>query len=390
MSIFKNHKTSADRSASDRSRHKEKIKRALKEGIYNIVSDESIIGQDGKKRIKIPVRGIKEFQFIFGDNKTNRKVASAPGKDIKKGQRISEKKKAKRGDEKAGNQKGEEFYEVEITLEELSHYLFDSLNLPDLEKKKFKNLLGEKMKRSGHRNEGIRPRLSKKESLKRKIRREKATKRENNSDENSEDSRFPFHDSDLRYRHIKLKPRENSDAAIFFIMDTSGSMNRQKKFMARSFFFLLYHFLRHKYENIELIFISHTTEAKEVNEDDFFKRGSSGGTLVSSGLDKCLEIIRKRYHPDSWNLYTFHCSDGDNWPEDNDKSVSISHTLKEICQLYCYVQIVPSDENNLWTEGGMAAVYESISDNKFKIVKLQQVEDIWKEFNRIFGGSKYV
>ena len=54
MSIFRNHKTSADRSASDRSRHKEKIRKAIRDGIHNIVSDESIIGQDGKKKIKIP------------------------------------------------------------------------------------------------------------------------------------------------------------------------------------------------------------------------------------------------------------------------------------------------------------------------------------------------
>ena len=77
--------------------------------------------------------------------------------------------------EKASNERGEEFYEVEITLEELSHYLFDSLNLPDLEKKKFKNLLGEKFKRSGYRSKGIKPRLSKRETLKRKIRRQKAS-----------------------------------------------------------------------------------------------------------------------------------------------------------------------------------------------------------------------
>ena len=174
MSIFRNHKTSADSSATDRSRHKEKIKRALREGIYNIVSDESIIGQDGKKRIKIPVRGIKEYRFVYGDNEKNKKVGSAPGKKIRKGQVISEKKKKKQGTEKAGNKSGEEFYEVEITLEELSHYLFDSLDLPDLEKKRLKSIIGEKTKRKGHRSQGIRPRLSKKETLKNKIRRKKA------------------------------------------------------------------------------------------------------------------------------------------------------------------------------------------------------------------------
>ena len=393
MSIFKNHKTSADRSASDRSRHKEKIKRALREGIYNIVSDESIIGQAGKKRIKIPVRGIKEYRFVFGDNPTNKKVGSAPGKNIKRGQKISQGRPAKGGSGKASNEQGEEFYEVEITLEELSHYLFDSLKLPDLEKKKFKNLMGERFKRSGYRNKGIKPRLSKRETLKRKIRRQKASEIHRDPDIESQEGeeRFPFHETDLKYKHIKPKPRESSDAVIFFIMDTSGSMGKAKKFMARSFFFLLYHFLRHKYENIELVFISHSIDAKEVSEDDFFKRGSAGGTLVSSGLEKCLEIIKKRYHPDSWNVYTFHCSDGDNWPEDNDRAVSMSDTLKEICQLYCYVQIVPQDDgNSLWTEGGMAAVYEKIANGRFKIVKLAHVEDIWKEFNRIFGGTRNV
>jgi len=390
MSIFKNHKTSADRSASDRSRHKEKIKKALREGIHHIVSDESIIGQDGKKKIRIPVRGIKEYRFVFGDNPTNKKVGAAKGKSIKKGQKIAERRSKRRESSGAGNEAGEEYYDVEITLEELGHYLFDSLNLPDLEKKMLKSILGEKVKRSGHRNSGIRPRLSKKETLKNKIRRKKATERTrklNDSIEQDEDERFPFHESDLKYKHIKLKPRENSDAVIFFIMDTSGSMNRQKKFIARSFFFLLYHFLRHKYENVELVFIAHSIDAKEVNEDDFFKKGSAGGTLVSSGLEKTLEIINKRFHPDSWNIYSFHCSDGDNWPEDNDRALSLSSTLKEICQMYCYVQIVPTDDSTLWTEGGMAAVYKGISDSKFKIVNLSIVDDIWSEFKRIFGGA---
>jgi len=388
MSIFKNHKTSADRSASDRSRHKEKIKRALREGIYHIVSDESIIGQDGKKKIRIPVRGIKEYQFVYGDNPSNRKVGGAKGKSIKRGQKISERRRARKGSQGAGNEAGEEYYDVEITLEELGRYLFDSLNLPDLEKKKIKTILGEKTKRSGHRNSGIRPRLSKKETLKNKLRRKKATQFAREADAEGEDERFPFHESDLRYRHIKTKPRENSDAVIFFIMDTSGSMNKKKKFIARSFFFLLYHFLRHRYENVELVFISHSIDAKEVGEDDFFKKGSAGGTLISSGLEMAVEIMNKRFHPDSWNIYTFHCSDGDNWPEDNDRAVSLSSKLKELCQLYCYVQIVPDEDvSTLWTQGGMASVYEGIADGRFKIVQLSLVEDIWTEFKRIFGGG---
>ena len=96
---------------------------------------------NGKKKIKIPVRGIKEYRFVYGSNDKNKKVGSAPGKDVRRGQKIAQgKKKEQPGGEKAGNKEGEELYEVEITLEELSHYLFDSLNLPELEKKRFKNI----------------------------------------------------------------------------------------------------------------------------------------------------------------------------------------------------------------------------------------------------------
>ena len=66
MSVFTEHKTIADRSASDRRRHKQKIEKAIKDGIHDIVAEESIIGQDGKKKIKIPVRGIKEYRFVYG------------------------------------------------------------------------------------------------------------------------------------------------------------------------------------------------------------------------------------------------------------------------------------------------------------------------------------
>ena len=114
MSTFKQHRTNADRSAADRSRHKAKIKEAIREGVYDIVSDESIIGQDGKKKIRIPVRGIKEYRFVYGNNPANKKVGSAHGESVKRGQTISRKKgQDKKPGGKPGNEKGEEFYDVE-------------------------------------------------------------------------------------------------------------------------------------------------------------------------------------------------------------------------------------------------------------------------------------
>tara|TARA_R110001599_G_scaffold115582_1_gene282448 strand:- start:5825 stop:7000 length:1176 start_codon:yes stop_codon:yes gene_type:complete len=391
MSIFKEHKTIADRSASDRSRHKKKIERAIREGIHDIIADESIIGQDGKKKIKIPVKGIKEYRFVFGDNDTNKQVGSAPGKNIRKGQQIgkSDKKEQGQGD-KPGSESGEEFYDVEISLEELAAYLFDSLNLPDLEKKRFTNIIGEKMKRHGYRNQGIRPRLDKKETLKRKLRRKNAAKRAGTYNEEDE-ARFPFHENDLRYKFITETPKENSNAVIFFMMDVSGSMGTQKKFIARSFFFLLYQFLRYKYDKIEVVFIAHTTEAKEVSEEEFFSRGQSGGTFISAAPELALEVMNKRYHPSSWNIYAFHGSDGDNWSEDNDKALELTRQLKEKSQMYGFIEIKPSGQQEWasWSGGNtMMNVYTPLVDNKFKTMLLQSKDDIWPAFVKLFGGMK--
>ena len=90
MSIFREHKTVADRSASDRRRHKQKIEKAIREGIHHVVADESIIGSDGKKKFRVPVRGIKEYKFVYGTNNGNKQVGSAPGKDVKRGQKIGD------------------------------------------------------------------------------------------------------------------------------------------------------------------------------------------------------------------------------------------------------------------------------------------------------------
>ena len=188
MSIFKEHKSTADRSATDRRRHKEKIDRAIKEGIHNIVADESIIGKDGKKKIKIPVRGIKEYRFIYGENENKKNVGSAQGKDIAKGQKVGSKNGGQPSKpNKPGNSKGEEYYEVEITLEELANYLFDDLRLPNMEKRKIKNIVEKSYKRHGYRNKGIRPRLDKKETIKNKIRRKKKAVKNKTYEKDSDD-----------------------------------------------------------------------------------------------------------------------------------------------------------------------------------------------------------
>mgnify|MGYP003112952221 CR=1 FL=1 len=270
MSVFKEHKTIADRAASDRSRHREKIEKAIKESIRDVVAEESIIGQNGKKKIRIPVKGIKEHRFVYGNNEKNKRVGSAPGKDLKEGQRIGHKRKRTQSGNKPGNKPGEEMYEIEMSLEELAGYLFDDLKLPELEKKNFKFTTQEKMKRKGKRPYGIRPRLSKKETIKQKLKRKKAAIKAGTFDPEGGE-RFTFHESDLRYKHIAPVIKENTAAVIFFVMDVSGSMTKSKKFLARSFFFLLYQFLNHRYSSIDVVFPTLLTHTKLMRSNSLLR-----------------------------------------------------------------------------------------------------------------------
>ena len=409
MSIFRKHKSIVDRASSDRARHKKKIEKAIKESIKDVIADESIIGQNGKKKIRVPIRGIKEYRFVYGSNENNKTVGSGGTHGLKRGQKIG-KKRADKGQQQGtgqpSDQKGDEYYDVEVTLEELAEYLFNDLELPDLEKKQFRFVSQESVKRKGYRFKGIRPRLSKKETLKRKIRRRKIAEKLGSYDPDGEE-RFPFHQDDLKYHHIKPKIKENSTAVIFFLMDISGSMSQDRKYLARSFFFLLYQFLNHKYDQVDVIFISHSTEAERVSEDDFFKVGTYGGTIVSSCLDLELDIVKKEYHPNSWNIYSFYCGDGENWSSDNEKCIDLFKQIKEVSQLTGYCEInehykgmaddeettttgLPWDTFSAWKNEEMENLWSKLNpicDHKFKKVMIGDTSHIWLAFNTLFGGK---
>ncbi|HEX2925171.1 MAG TPA: sporulation protein YhbH [Ruminiclostridium sp.] len=356
MAIFRDcSNMGKDRSAEDRRRHRELVEESIKKNLGNIIAEESIIGKSKDKKIKIPIKGIKEFQFIYGKNKPG--VGAGDGSE-KRGDKISGEPQSGNGKGGAGNQEGEEVYETEITIEEVIRYLFDDLNLPDIDKKQLSQLEEKSYRKLGYQHKGIPPRLAKKRSVIEKIKRRQASQRSSDEPENMYEEegtaeqgddnqrlRFPFIEEDLRYYRIKEENKRDYNAVVLCIMDVSGSMDQTKKYLARSFYFLLYQFLRLKYANVDVVFIAHTTTAKEVNEREFFHRGESGGTYISSGYDKALEIIAERYSPANWNIYAFHCSDGDNWSEDNKKAVDSANKLCEVCNLFGYGEIVPGYYN---------------------------------------------
>ena len=389
MAIFREFVNNGkDRSAEDKRRHRELVEESIKKNIGNIIAEESIIGQSKDKKIKIPIKGIKEYQFVYGNNGTS--AGSGDGSE-KRGDRIGEDKAGKNGngEGQAGNQEGEDIYETEITIEELIKYLFEDLNLPDIDKKKMAEIESiRSLKNLGYQRKGIPPRLAKRRSVIEKIKRKQGFLRNHEETDDAEDQvedildseteqqkkRFPFMEDDLRYRRVREDHKKDFNAVVICIMDVSGSMDQTKKYMARSFYFLLYQFVRLKYSNVEVAFVAHTTSAKEVNEDEFFHKGESGGTYISSGYEKALEIIEQRYNPASWNIYAFHCSDGDNWSEDNKKAVECAQKLCEVCNLFGYGEIVPGYYSSAST---IKSEYQkSINNKNFAIITMTRKEDI--------------
>ena len=198
--------------------------------------------------------------------------------------------------------------------------------------------------------------------------------------------RYPFHQNDLRYKHVEIDTKEESNAAVICIMDTSGSMDTMKKYLARSFFFLLYQFISTRYRNVEIVFIAHHTEASEVTEEEFFHKGESGGTFISSGYAKALEIIAARYHPSLWNLYAFHCSDGDNFDSDNPAALKDAEELAEICNLFGYGEIKPLGSR--YYESSMLNVFRRIQAPNFHTVLIERKEDIWPSFKAFLAKDR--
>ncbi|GAA0083930.1 sporulation protein YhbH [Clostridium sp. CTA-7] len=331
-----------DRSIEDRRRHRQLVEKSIKENLGDILSEESIIGESKNKKFKIPIRGIKEYQFVFGRN--NKGVATGAGEE-RRGDKISDgSPNGKVGNKGAGNSPGDDIYETEITMEELMDYIIEDLELPNLDRKRYSEIVTESSgKKRGYQRYGINPRLAKKKTVIAKISRKQGKKRALlESGLKANITRFPFREEDLRYYKVKKKPKKESNAVMIFIMDVSGSMDSSKKYLARSLFFVLSRFIKRKYNNIAFEFVSHTTVAKKVNEYEFFHKAESGGTYISSGLNLALDLIKEKYSPEMWNIYPIYASDGDNWSEDNERAMKSVKELCEISNMFGYAELLPS------------------------------------------------
>jgi uncharacterized sporulation protein YeaH/YhbH (DUF444 family) len=196
--------------------------------------------------------------------------------------------------------------------------------------------------------------------------------------------KVPFIDSiDLRYRHRTFVPKPMSQAVMFCLMDVSASMDEHCKDLAKRFFTLLYIFLSRKYERVEIVFIRHTSEAEEVDEQRFFHDRATGGTVVLPALQLLSEIIEDRFPPHAWNIYGAQASDGDAFGADPEKSRHwLESKLLPIMRYYAYLEVGSTEENQLSTLSG---VYQRVEQDNFAMNRAIDRRDIYPVFREFFS-----
>jgi sporulation protein YhbH len=356
----------------DQARHQEKVHEAIKQNLPDLVSDESIVLSDGRRTIKVPIKSLDESHFIYNYNKKQH-VGQGDG-DSQVGDVLGVDPQAAKGPGKgqdAGDQPGEDVVDTEISIDQLEDMLFEELELPNLEQKQKDQLQTTEIVFHDIRKKGIMSNIDKKRTLIENLRRNA------NAGKSGIGGISP---DDLRYKTWNEIVKPQSNAVILALMDTSGSMGSFEKYCARSFFFWMTRFLRRKYEHVEIVFIAHHTEAKEVTEEEFFNRGESGGTICSSAYQKAIEVIDSRYPTANWNIYPFHFSDGDNLTSDNERCVKLIGQLMERSNMFGYGEV-----NQYNRSSTLMSAYKHISHKKFMYSVIKEKGEVYKALKTFFS-----
>lgn len=405
-----------NKSAVNRQRFIRRYKQQIKQAVSDAISKRSVTDIDSGESVTIPGRDITEPFFHQG--KGGHREIIHPGNDqFSTGDRIKRPLGGQGGGSGQGDAskdgEGEDEFVFSISKDEYLDLLFEDLELPNLKKNQLDKLVQYKNVRAGYRSEGVPSNIDivrslqgslarrvamtagKKKQLKEVERQIEALLQEAIPDQlqlqqlrqqatelKRRIDAVPFIDSfDLRFRNFAKRPEPTSKAVMFCLMDVSGSMDQATKDMAKRFYILLYMFLSRSYKNVDVVYIRHHTQAKEVDEQEFFYSQETGGTIVSSALKLMADIVKERYDPGMWNIYAAQASDGDNWADDSPQCAQLlTEQLLPLVRYYAYIEITQRPHQSLWLE------YEKLlaTFNNFAIQPIRQVSDIYPVFRELF------
>ncbi|MEQ1819111.1 MAG: YeaH/YhbH family protein [Terricaulis sp.] len=423
MNIIDRRLNPGGKSFANRQRFLRRARAQVRKAVREASSSRSIKDAGKGGEVSIPAGGVHEPHLRRSGQGGVRDYVLPGNKKYIEGDSIARPQQGGgQGSKASDSGDGEDEFRFALSDEEYLDLYLEDLELPDLAKRQVSGAKSVQWRQAGYSVSGPPSRISVPRTLRHSMSRRIALKRPKKGEivalreeiEKLEreggqfealvekrkaleqiilrSKRIPYIDPvDVRFRRLEANPKPIAKAVMFCLMDVSGSMNEHMKDLAKRFYSLLYLFLNRRYEHVDVVFIRHTHEASEVDEQTFFYSRETGGTVVSTALFEMQKIVRERYPVDQWNIYAAQASDGDNTSSDNAVVLAqLRDVILPICQYYAYVEVGMDDEDdhpgagepstNLWR------AYRRVSvDAPFAMRKVKHRRDIYPVFRELFA-----
>jgi uncharacterized protein len=411
------------KSLANRQRFIRRARALVKRAVREASAGRSIKDVEKGGDIVVPAGGVHEPVLRKGSQGGTREYVLPGNKKYIQGDTIARPEEDGGGSGASDGGEGEDDFRFALSDEEFLDLFLEDLELPDLAKRQVMGVEETQPQRAGFKSSGSPSSLSVSRTMRNSLSRRTALGRPRPQDVAAIEAEIarlddiggneekiaalredlerkqkrmrlvPFIDPlDVRYRRFDQVPKPVARAVMFCLMDVSGSMDEHMKDLAKRFYSLLYLFLKRRYGRVDVVFIRHTHEAREVDEETFFHSRESGGTVVSTALEEMAKIVHDRYPANQWNIYGAQASDGDNLPMDNSTTINLlKNAILPLCQYYAYLEVGHAkddggDATSLWR------AYELVagSDDRMAMRKVSHRRDIYPVFRELFakGGAK--
>lgn len=360
----------------DRRRFEDIVRGKIKQDLKRHLVRGEMIGRRGDEIVSIPVPHIEIPHFRYGRKDTGG-VGAGPGEP---GTPIGSAGEGE-GGEGAGDQPGRHLREVELTIQELADLMGEELELPRIEPKGAHSLSTAKDRYAGIKRAGPAALRSFKRTYKEALKRQIAS----GVYYPNRPAVVPVRD-DMRFRSWKTEPQPVANAVIIHMMDVSGSMGNEQKEIVRLESFWIDTWIRAHYDLVEMRYIIHDAAAREVDRETFYTTRESGGTRISSAYQLAAELIDHEYPAESWNIYFFHFSDGDNWGGGDDEICFdlLRERLLPVANLFGYAQV----ERRSGSGQFLHTLEENLEAENLILSRIEGRDAILKSIKELLGKGK--
>ena len=339
MNIIDRRPNPKGKSLANRQRFIDRARGEVKRALSDALKRRKVGESEGGEKVSIPTRGITEPMLHRGVERRHGATTSLPGnKKFVVGDTIERPPSGEGGGRGSGSPDDggeQDAFEFVLSKEEFLNLFFEDLELPDLVKTRLKESEATQLSRAGFSVAGTPANLNLVRTMRNSLARRISLRRPTPSEIaalQAANRRGAGRRRRRRRRTRRARPRQratqgaahrlssirstcattassacrepNTQAVMFCLMDVSGSMTEAMKDLAKRFFLLLHVFLTRRYKHVDIVFIRHTTNAQEVDEETFFHSRETGGTIVSTALEEMMRVVRERYNPSTTGTST--------------------------------------------------------------------------------------